>query len=604
MSSVTQARWKLPHELRCFAAWCLALAVLAPHQGAAQEPASPRPNVILIITDDQGYGDIGAHGNSMIRTPHLDALHKECVRLTDFHVDPTCSPTRAALMTGRYSTRTGVWHTIQGRSLMSPDEVTLAKMFAANGYRTGLFGKWHLGDNAPLRPQDQGFQTALYHGGGGVGQTPDWWGNDYFDDTCLHEDGTAEQFTGYCTDVWFDNALRFIESHRQSQQPFFCYLATNTPHGPYRVDPVEKQPYLDAGVPEPMASFYAMITVIDRNLGRLLKHLEDQDLAQNTILIFMTDNGTAAGVRGPRRKGDAWSGFNAGMRGQKGSEYDGGHRVPFWIRWPGGDIGGDRDIDALAAHIDVLPTLAELCNVERPDGPPLDGRSLASLLRGLQDSGEDRTLCVHSQRLETPQKWRKSAVLTARWRLVNGSELYDIKADPAQENNIASDHPAVVTQLRQAYEEWWESLSPVFDEYVRIDLGSEAENPAQLTAHDWHTGNGSDASQQVPWSQVAVSKDPLHNGYWAVNVTTPGRYEFALRMRPAGVICDLPPGQARLRIGDVEQSVPIEQGQFVASMTVDLAAGPATLQTWLIDDEGRERGACFVQVRRLGPREN
>ena len=190
------------------------------------------PNVVLVVTDDQGYGDLGCHGNPILRTPNLDALYRRSVRLTDFHVGPTCAPTRASLMTGRYCNRTGVWHTIMGRSLLRRDEVTMADVFAAGGYRTGIFGKWHLGDNYPYRPQDRGFHEVLIHGGGGVGQTPDAWGNDYFDDTYLHN-GTPEKFSGYCTDVWFDGAMRFIEDNRD--RPFFAYLATNAPHSPYRV---------------------------------------------------------------------------------------------------------------------------------------------------------------------------------------------------------------------------------------------------------------------------------------------------------------------------------------------------------------------------------
>ena len=256
----------MPYAIACAAVFAWG-AVLC---RAADEP---RPNVILVITDDQGYGDVGAHGNTMLKTPHLDRLHAQSVRLTNFHVDPTCSPTRSALMTGRYSTRTGVWHTIAGRSLMNTAEVTLAEVFAANGYDTALFGKWHLGDNFPLRPQDQGFQKCLYLGGGGVTQTPDFWGNDYFDDTYRREDGSTQQCQGYCTDVWFDHALQFIESQRE--RPFFCYIATNAPHGPYLVAEDDKRPYVDAGVPEPMASFYGMIANIDENIGRLVDRLDE-----------------------------------------------------------------------------------------------------------------------------------------------------------------------------------------------------------------------------------------------------------------------------------------------------------------------------------------
>ncbi len=286
------------------------------------------PNVVLVLTDDQGYGDLACLGNPILQTPNIDSLHRQSLRLTDFHVGPTCAPTRAALMTGRYCNRTGVWHTVMGRSLLRRDEVTMADVFAAGGYRTGVFGKWHLGDNYPYRPQERGFHEVLVHGGGGVGQTPDYWGNRYFDDAYWHN-GVPEKQKGYCTDVWFEAALRFIETNRD--RPFFAYIATNAPHSPYNV--AEKYSGLYAGKDVPNANFYGMITNIDENVGRLQSKLKALGLEENTILIFMTDNGTAAGFQGKRA-------FNAGMRGNKGSEYDGGHRVPCFIRWPAGGLGG------------------------------------------------------------------------------------------------------------------------------------------------------------------------------------------------------------------------------------------------------------------------
>lgn len=591
----------------------LGLWIVVASLSVAAATAADRPNVIVVITDDQGYGDIGAHGNTAIRTPHLDQLHAESVRLTNFHVDPTCAPTRSALMTGRYSTRTGIWHTIQGRSLMEPGELTLGELFAANGYATGMFGKWHLGDNFPSRPEDQGFQTVLRHGGGGVTQTPDWWGNDYFDDVYIRENGQAEQFTGYCTDVWFREALKFIERKKETEQPFFCYIATNAPHGPYLVDDKYRQPYLEAGVSPPQAAFYGMITNIDENLGLLRRRLADWKLAENTILIFMTDNGSAMGPnvgqaaqgRQAARRNAAggapaatrrWTGYNAGMRGQKGSEYDGGHRVPFFLHWPKAGLTGGRDINALSAHIDVLPTLLDLCRLQKPEGPELDGRSLAGLLRGADAGPQDRVLLVHSQRMEFVEKWRKSAVMTDRWRLINGTELYDIQADPEQKSDIASAHGDIVQQLRGAYESWWESLSPAFDRYVRIGLGSDREPVTHLTCHDWHTGD-----KPVPWSQSAVQKDPQNNGFWAVEILQPGTYEFTLRMRPAGVVHNLPAGAARLKIGERELTTPVAEGDFLAVLKADLQPGPVELQTWLEGEDGSSRGAYFVDVRRLAP---
>ena len=553
-----------------------------------EEPAS-KPNVILIITDDQGYNDVGAHGNTMIQTPHLDALHDESVRLTNFHVDPTCSPTRSALMTGRYSTRTGVWHTIMGRSLMDPEEVTLAEMFKANGYATGMVGKWHLGDNYPTRPQDQGFDEVVWHKAGGVGQGADYWGNDYFDDTYWRGD-QPEPFEGYCTDVWFREASSFIEQHQDA--PFFLYLSTNAPHGPFLVDESYSRPYTEQGVTAPMDAFYGMITNIDENLGRLRAQLNELGIADNTILIYMSDNGTAAGEERDVEAGQ-WPGYNAGMRGKKGSEYEGGHRVPFFVHWPKGDFNDGREVNQLAAHIDLAPTLIDVLELEQPAGAPMDGTSLRGAIEGDANALRDRTLFVHSQRIENPEKWRKSSVMTDRWRLVNQTELYDIHADPGQSSDVAEANPDVVQALQQAYDGWWESLSPVFDDYVRIALGDESENPTSLMSHDWHSNNG-----PVPWHQRHVQDGLVANGYWAVDVAEAGTYTIGLYRWPNHTDQAMGSSKARLKVGDVDEVIDLQPGDTEALFEVELEAGPTTLQSWLTNEAGEEHGAYFVEVVR------
>jgi len=547
---------------------------------AGSAPSPPRrrpPNVVLVITDDQGYGDLRCHGNPDIETPNFDHLYARSVRLTDFHVDPTCAPTRSALMTGRYSSRTGVWHTIMGRSLLCRDEVTMADVFAASGYRTGIFGKWHLGDNYPFRPQDRGFDEVVVHGGGGIGQTPDFWGNDYFDDTYWHN-GKPQRYQGYCTDVFFAEALAFIE--RNKDRPFFLYLPTNAPHGPYNVPEKYRRLYLEKGLPDREARFYGMITNIDENMGRLLARLKQLGLEENTIVIFMTDNGTAAGSP------DA-------MRGRKGSEYDGGHRVPCFISWPG-HLEGGRDIGRIAAHIDVLPTLIELCGLKRPEGVEFDGKSLVPLLAG-KGPWPDRTLFVHSQRIDHPRKWRKCAVMTDRWRLVNGRELYDIKADPEQKHNVADDHPDLVRRFRSEYEKWWESISVRFGSYCRIVIGSDRENPSRLTAHDWH-------GPVVPWAQGMIRNGRLFaNGFWAIEVARDGRYRFTLRREPVEANFPIGATKARLRVGGLDVSKAISPEATGATFEVALKAGKTRLETWFVDERsGKSRGAYYVYVERLG----
>lgn len=564
------------------------------------ESTGGKPNVILIITDDQGYGDLGCHGNPIIKTPNLDELHKRSVRFTNFHVAPTCSPTRAGLMTGLYNNRTGVWHTIAGRSLLRAGITTMADVFRANGYRTGIFGKWHLGDNYPFRPQDRGFDVVLIHKGGGVGQTPDYWGNDYFDDTYFRN-GRPERFKGYCTDVWFDEAMRFIEGNAVEGRPFFCYIPTNAPHGPYNV-PDSYSALYRGRVPDNRANFYGMITNIDENIGRLRSKLRELGIERNTILIFMTDNGTSAGCS-LDRDGFVREGYNAGMRGVKGSEYEGGHRVPFFLHWSGGGFDEGRDIGRLTANIDVLPTLIDLCDLEAPEGVEFDGVSLSPLLMGEIGSWPDRVVVVDSQRVEYPIKWRKSAVMTDRWRLINGEELYDMTTDPGQRRDVAEEYPDVVRYLREEYERWWESISPSFDEGCPIVIGSEHERVSALTTHDWH-------GDRCAWNQGQIRQGLECNGYWIIQIASDGEYEFELRRWPKEV--DIPitsgiPGgrgraldlrTARIRIDGEEKTRPIDPGAKGIMFTFTLRTGVRRLQTFLTDSEGRSIGAYYVYVRK------
>jgi arylsulfatase A-like enzyme len=536
-----------------------------------------RPNVVLIVTDDQGYGDLSAHDNQIIKTPHLDRLYAQSVRLRDFHVNPTCSPTRAALMTGQYPTKAGVWHTIAGRSLMSKEEVTIAEVLQAAGYHTGIFGKWHLGDNYPFRPQDQGFQRVVVLGGGGIGQTPDYWGNDHIDDH-YRAGGRLRSFSGYSTDVFFDQALEFIKENRD--RPFFAYIPTSVAHRPWQVPFAYVRPYLEKGIEGNLARFYGMLTKFDENLGRLRKKLREWELSSNTILIFMTDNGTAAN-----------EGFNAGMRGRKGSVYDGGHRVPFFIRWPAGGLRGGRNVDRLTAHIDVLPTLVELIGIQQPDSLQWDGTSLVPLLKD-RGGWPDRTLFVHSQRIQHPEKWKSSAVMTEKWRLINRDHLHDMYADFGQRSNVAEQHPEVVARLQKAYNQWWKALKPHLDEYARIVLGSAEANPVRLTAHDWHA-----PAAKVPWNQDLIrNPDVYGNGFWTVEVARSGTYAFTLRQQPAEAPdAIIEADTARLKIGDEVRTKPVPAKATEITFHARLEDGKARLRTWL-KEGGRSRGAYYVCV--------
>ncbi len=563
-------------------------------ESATSENSGRKPNVILIMTDDMGYGDVGINGNTMLKTPHLDELATQSVRMTDFHVDPTCAETRAALMTGRYSCRTGVWHTINGRSILREDELTMAEVFEHNGYATGIFGKWHLGDNYPFMPWHRGFQESLIHGGGGVTQTPDLWRNDYYDDTYFRN-GKPEPQKGYCTDVFFDATLEFVNQNRD--KPFFAYLATNAAHGPYLCPDKFSQPYLDQGVEKTMSAFYGMIASIDENVGKLCKKLTEWDLDRDTILIFMSDNGTARGMLKPAalEKGYAWTGFNGGFSGTKSSNQEGGHRIPFFVRWPAGKIGGGNENATLTSHFDLLPSFVDMCELKMPREVKFDGQSLKELW--LTPDGEtdltNRTLVVHSQRVETPVKWKRCSVMKQNWRLINGKYLYDLETDRAQKKDISKQHPKIVAELRSSYDAWWDSVSEKFSQYVRIPLGSQAEPDVLLTCHDWHATEG-----EVPWNQGKIRSDLSSNGFWAVDVMQPGKYEITLRVRPTGVKYKFKSGKARIKVGEQEQQVSIEEGQDAITMSIDLPAGPALLQTWI--SEGKKvRGAYYVDVNQV-----
>jgi arylsulfatase A-like enzyme len=485
----------------------------------ATKMKTEKPNIVFVLTDDQGYGDLGCMGNEIIQTPHIDAFYDISVRLTDFHVGPTCAPTRAGLMTGHYANSTGVWHTIGGRSLLRKNEWSLADALKEAGYATGIFGKWHLGDEAPYRPQDRGFDEVVIHGGGGISQTPDHWGNDYFDDTYRVGEG-LKKFSGYCTDVFFEEGIKFIEKNRD--RPFICFLPTNAPHSPYNVDKKYSSPY-KGKVPEPRDRFYGMISNIDENFGRLRARLQELDLEQNTILIFMTDNGSSCGTS-IDEQGYVIEGYNAGFRGKKTSPYEGGHRVPFFIRWADGGIYGGRDLESVSANIDVMPTLLDLCSVNVPNHRHFHGKNLSPYLRGEIDL-DNRTIVTDSQRVTNPIKWRQSAVIQKHWRLINGKELYDISLDREQRSDIAQKYPEVVKNLRKEYEKWWELVSTQFHEDIPLHIAPR--KTTILNTHDWRNEDCSCA-----WNQAMIRKGMTCNGYYEIFVEQAGTYNVSLRRWP------------------------------------------------------------------------
>ncbi|MHC4842233.1 MAG: arylsulfatase [Planctomycetota bacterium] len=557
------------------------------------ETLPSRPNVIFILTDDQGYGDLSCHGNPILKTPNLDKLYAESTRFTDFHVAPQCLPTRGELMTGQYAFRNGTGFILSGLSDLRRGTPTIADMFKAGGYATGQFGKWHLGDNHPYRPQDRGFDETVHHSVWGVGGLGDYWDNDYFDDTYEHN-GVLEKYEGYCTDVFFNEAMKWMSKQQKKNRPFFCYIPTNVPHGPFLVDEKYSKMYEDEG------RFLGMITQLDENMGRMEQFLQTSGLRDNTIYIFMTDNGTSAGAHV----------YNAGMRGNKNAYYEGGHRVPFFFRWPAEGIDKPRGIDELASGIDILPTLLDLCGIEKPANAKFDGTSLAGLIKGEKDQLDDRMLVIQIKSLDEP-----GTVLWKKWRLVNGDELYNIAVDLEQRNNIIEKHPDIAEKLRAYHARWVEEMKPFQGEVSVVNLGVDSEPVVHLRSGHWCVTHGNKFGVDE-WEQT--TGPGVKNGYWALQVMSSGQYKVELYGWPkeSGLAFsdtfpsfeernERLPGRkvakAKLKIGEQELTTKTSPTEMSADFTVALEKGDKPrLQSWLYDSDDKDLGgAYFVYVTKL-----
>jgi arylsulfatase len=462
----------------------ITLSFLALLSIASAELAGSKPNILFILTDDQGYGDLSAHGNPILKTPNLDKLRGESVRFTDFMVSPTCAPTRSAIQTGRHEFRNGITHTILERERMDPKAVTIAETLKSVGYTNGIFGKWHLGDEKEYRPTSRGFDEQFIHGGGGIGQSypgscGDAPGNLYFNPAILHNDRFVKT-EGYCTDVFFAQAAKWIEAVK-GKQPFYCHIATNAPHGPYIARPEDRKLYEGKKLGADTENFFGMIHNIDENVGKLMAKLDEWGIAKNTLVIFMNDNGGTAGVKV----------FNAGMHGAKGTPWIGGTRAMSFWRWPG--TLAPADCGSLTAHIDVYRTWAGLAGAKlsAETEKQVEGRNLMPLLEKPQATWEDRALFSHTGRWQKgtdyqAAKTRNAAVRTAQYHLVSearppakakgaaakaGWQLFDVKADPGETLDIAAEKPEVVKEMLATYDAWWDSLKG------QIDLNEKAVGP-------------------------------------------------------------------------------------------------------------------------------
>jgi len=567
---------RLIFSSRCSVLFAAAILVIGfSDVSLAQTDSAKRPNIILVMTDDQGFGDVGFHGNTELSTPHLDRLASESAEFTNFYVQPLCTPTRAALLTGRYPERTGAVEVNYGRSIIREEEITIAENLKAAGYRTGIFGKWHLGDNFPVRPSDKGFEECLHHTAGGVGQAGDPPGNTYFDPILRHNN-VPKKYKGYCNDIFFQEAMDFAEQNKA--QPFFIYLATNLPHLPLQVAEKYVAPYRKYGVNEINAKTYGMIANIDENVGFLMERLQELNLVENTILIFLSDNGP----RTSRQKDDVYPDrYNAGLRGTKSSIYEGGIRVPFLIRWPN-KIRAGLKLPQIAAHIDVLPTLLEACGADPIDQDRIiDGQSLLPLVTQSNPTWSDRTLFFQHNANHEPLMYSHFAARSQRYKLVqpfpnprdqlldigefdipaqlDNVELYDIEKDPSEIDNIASSHPQVIAAMMESYENWYRDVTAELNYWdpQRIYLGAPEENPTLLSRFDLQT----------------MTRLP----YWSARVTRAGTYRFTLTFPPASR-----DSTANVRFGSVQVSKPISAGETSCIFeSVTLPVGDGRLEAWL-----------------------
>lgn len=544
------------------------------------QKSARRPNVLLVMTDDQGWGDLSAGGNTILETPRMDRVAEEGMRFDNFHVSPVCAPTRASLMTGRYNYRTGVVDTFKGRAMMYPDETTIAELLRAGGYRTGIFGKWHLGDNFPMRAMDQGFEVSLVHHGGGIGQPSDPPNNGYLN-PMLSENGAEKRFEGYCTDIFAEAAMRFMETHRG--EPFFCYVATNAPHIPLEVPEEWVTPFRGTGLSDDVAKLYAMVKNIDDNLGKLLAKLDQLGLAEDTVVIFLTDNGAG----GPER-------FNAGLRGFKGSVYEGGIRTPLFVRWPGRIEAGSK-CERLTAHIDLLPTICEYAGVKLPSRLRLDGKSLVPLLEGRGGGWADRTFFTQWHRGDQPIPRESAAVVTERYKLVlqrelpNGRELFDLTNDPGETRDLAAEMPQLAAELTRRYDNWLISVSATRGfAPPRIYVGAAEANPVTLTRQDWR-------GPRAGWREESGVQ-----GHWEVDVRRGGTYRVRLDGSPTDGI-----RTARFRLNGVDATMPLPAGEKECEFpALAIPAGPGDAEAWFesVNAEGERAsvGVWYLHLELVG----
>lgn len=583
-----------------------------------------KPNIIIVLTDDQGFGEFSCNGNPIVQTPNIDRLASEGIQFTDFHVAPMCTPTRGELLTGLDAFRNGAVNVSSGRTLLKAGLPTIADIFKAAGYKTGIFGKWHLGDNYPYRPQDRGFDETLWFPSSHINSVPDYWDNDYFDDTYTYN-GEPKKYQGYCTDVFFDEAIKWMSRKMDEDLPFFTYLALNASHSPHYVPEkyresvrksIKERPeiveHLSESVKSELVSFLAMGNNIDENVGKLYQFLQENDQLEKTIIVFLTDNGSTFGA----------DYYNAGMKGRKTQLWEGGHRVPLFIRTPSEICKQPVTIEELCQVQDLLPTLASMSGIKNVP-KNLDGVNLFPLMEGTKKKLDDRMLVINYSRMpnfkvkyttENPAIPQRdgAGVLWKDWRLIENRELYNISSDPQQEKNVASEYPEIVQKMRNHLNNWWDGVKVGVTDIQRVVIGNEMENPSLLTACEW-LDVFVDQQKQVRWG---VEK----NGVWYVTIDQAGQYQFELRrwpkesgltLRDSVTATKVTDGvfekgvpfsihSAKIRIGDKELSKNAGEIDEELTFTMNLEKGDTAIQTWFFDENEMEIcGAYYLYVKRM-----
>lgn len=569
--------------------------------------ADERPNIVIMMTDDQGYGDIGSHNNPHLKTPNIENIAAQGLEMTHLITYPNCSATRAGLMTGRYPYRTGVTAVTQVDHFMRGDETTIAEVLSEAGYRTGIFGKWHLGDNHPMRPTDQGFQEALVHKGGGIGQAAGPAGNSYFAPVLEHNN-VSKKYQGYSDDIFTDAALDFMA--QKSEKPFFTYLATNLPHLPLQVPDKLAAPYRKMGLHEDNALVYGMISSIDYNVGRVLEKIKALGIEKNTIVIFMSDNGP----RHRRTKNDGIPGrWVANLRGTKTSVYDAGIRVPFFVKWPG-KIAPRIQTSEMGTVMDLFPTLLEAANIPAQEDIHIDGQSLLPLWTKNDNTGlSDRDFFIQLHYGPTPFKYMHFTLRTPKYKLVSphpfphgivhqptdfilqnvleNLELYDLQTDPSERINIADQYPEIVGDMLLRYENWFDEVTEEREaagiEY--ISLGNPAQPSVHLSRFDW---GGPRVISRFDYGGPKVIEDN-QLGYWRVH-SSKGRYKVTYELPDVS-----DNAVAYLKYGAVYLSKNLTEGQKTVTFNnVELPAGDGNFHAY-IKDQRLPVGPYFVKVERL-----